>query len=370
MTAPQMEIQAIAVLLAAACAVPGVLLVLRRTVLLTDAISHSVLLGIVLAFFLVRDLNSPLLIVAAAATGLATVALVEALRRTRLVREDAAIGLVFPALFSLAVVLISRHAADVHLDTDSVLLGELAFAPFDRLVVNGTDLGPKALYVMTGILALNLAFITGFYKELKLATFDSGFALALGFSPALIHYSLMGVVSVTAVGAFDSVGAILVLAFMVAPASSAYLLADSLGQMLGYSVWLGIVSALGGYWTARILDASIAGSMAGVAGLIFVAVYLFAPERGQVITRGRRRRLKREFARATLAVHLLRHEQLDSAEHESSVEHLKHHFRWDARFATRVIQSAEHDGLLERRQGQLTLTDAGRQLARESVRPT
>ncbi|MFW5942965.1 MAG: metal ABC transporter permease, partial [Chloroflexota bacterium] len=197
MTITQLEIQLIAVVAAVACALPGVFLVLRQMAMMSDAISHTVLLGIVIGFFLVGDINSPLLIVGAALMGVFTVSLVELLNRTRLVKEDAAIGLVFPALFSIAVILISRYAGDVHLDEDAVLLGELAFAPFERFELAGLDLGPVALYVMGAILLLNLLFITVFYKELKLATFDPGLAAALGFSPGLIHYGLMATVSVT-----------------------------------------------------------------------------------------------------------------------------------------------------------------------------
>ena len=117
----QIEIQLIAILTAVACALPGVFLVLRRMAMMSDAISHTVLLGIVLGFFLVGDLASPLLIFGAALMGVVTVSLVALLERTRLVKEDAAIGLVFPALFSIAVILISRYAGNVHLDVDAVL---------------------------------------------------------------------------------------------------------------------------------------------------------------------------------------------------------------------------------------------------------
>jgi len=196
---PQVEIQLIAVVVAVSCALPGVFLVLRRMAMVSDAITHSILLGIVLAFFVVESLNSPLLLVAAALTGVATVFLVELLKGTGRVREDAAIGLVFPALFSAGVILIARYAGSVHLDVDVVLLGELAFAPFDRVVVGGWDLGSKSLVLMTAILALNVLLIGVFYKELKLATFDPGLALALGFAPAALHYGLMAVVSVTAI---------------------------------------------------------------------------------------------------------------------------------------------------------------------------
>ena len=120
---PQVEVQLIAAVIAAACALPGVFLVLRRMAMMSDAISHTVLLGIVGGYFVTRDLDSPLLFLGAVLTGVLTVSLVELLNRTRLVREDAAIGLVFPALFSIAVILISRYAGNVHLDTDAVLLG-------------------------------------------------------------------------------------------------------------------------------------------------------------------------------------------------------------------------------------------------------
>lgn len=293
---PQIEIQLLAAVVAAACALPGVFLILRRMALLSDAISHSVLLGIVLAFFVVRDLGSPVLLLGAAAMGVLTVALVEMMHRTRLVREDAAIGLVFPALFSLGVILISRYAGDVHLDLDAVLLGEIAFAPFDRLVVGGRDLGPRGLWVMGSILLLNAAAITVFYKELKLTTFDAALAAALGFSPAVVHYGFMTLVSITAVGAFDAVGSILVIALMIAPPAAAYLLTDRLSAMLLLSVLIGVSSAISGYWLAHLLDASIAGAMATMAGAHFALALLFAPEQG-IVARALRRRRQRAASR-------------------------------------------------------------------------
>ena len=165
-------------------------------------------------------------------------------------------------LGSIGVILISRYAGDVHLDVDAVLLGELAFAPFNRLTVLGRDIGPKGLYLMGGILLLNLLLILVFYKELKLATFDAGLAGALGFSPAVIHYGLMTAVSITAVGAFDAVGSILVVALMIAPPATAYLITDRLSSMLVLSSLIGGISAVSGYWAAHALDVSIAGSMA------------------------------------------------------------------------------------------------------------
>lgn len=362
---PYLEVQLIAVVIAAACALPGVFLVLRRMAMLSDAISHTVLLGIVLGYFLTRDLTAPLLFAGAVLVGVLTVSLTELLNRTGLVREDAAIGLVFPALFSVAVILISRFAGNVHLDVDSVLLGELAFAPFDRLVIFGLDL-PRALVVGTGALLLNGLLILLFYKELKLATFDAALAASLGFAPALIHYGLMTAVSLTAVGAFDAVGSVLVIALMVAPPAAAYLLTDRLSHMLVLSVLIGVASALGGYWFARWQDVSIAGSMAVMTGVAFGVAYLLAPERGLLAMALRRARQRWVFAEQMLALHLLNHENTAAAETECDAEHLGEHLRWRPDFTAAVVQRAARNGAIQHQGRLLTLTEHGRAMAQEA----
>jgi manganese/zinc/iron transport system permease protein len=296
------------------------------------------------------------------------VSLVELLNRTRLVREDAAIGLVFPALFSVGVILISRFAGNVHLDVDAVLLGELAFAPFNRLVVGGTDLGPRTLWLMGAVLVLNLGFITAFYKELKLTTFDAALAGALGFAPGVIHYLFMTLVSVTAVGAFDAVGSVLVVALMIAPPASAYLLTDRLPWMIGLSMGLAVVSALAGYWMSYLFDVSIAGSMATMTGVVFLLVFLLAPERGVLAMARRRARQRWEFAQTMLAIHLMNHEASPDAQQENREAHLHEHLRWDPEFARRVVRGAERTGIVRREGGdELALTERGRTAAREAV---
>lgn len=367
MTAPQVEIQLVASVVAVACALPGCFLILRRMAMMSDAISHSILVGIAAGFFLIRDLASPVLVLSAAATGVLTVSLVELLTRTKRVREDAAIGLIFPALFSIGVILISRYAGDVHLDVDAVLLGELAFAPFNRLTVLGRDIGPKGLYLMGGILLLNLLLILVFYKELKLATFDAGLAGALGFSPAVIHYGLMTAVSITAVGAFDAVGSILVVALMIAPPATAYLITDRLSSMLVLSSLIGVISAVSGYWAAHALDVSIAGSMASMTGLFFVATFLAAPDRGLVAIFVRRARQRVAFAQTMLLVHLYNHEGLPGEQRENRVDHLHEHQKWEPGFAGRIVAAAEREGTLSRDGDRLFLTDRGREIAREAM---
>jgi manganese/zinc/iron transport system permease protein len=368
MSGAQLEIQLIAVLAAVACALPGTFLVLRRMAMMSDAISHAILLGIVAAFFLTRDLASPLLVLGAALTGLLTVAGVDLLQRTRLVREDAATGLVFPALFSIGVILISRFAGDVHLDIDSVLLGELAFAPFDRLTLAGRDVGPRGLWLMGGILLLDAAVIAALWKEFSLSTFDGALAGALGFSPVVLTYALMGLVSVTAVGAFDVVGSILVVALMVAPPAAAWLLTDRLSRMLGLAAAFGATSALAGYWAAHALDVSIAGAMATTAGLVFVGASLVAPERGMLAVARRLARQKRVFAETLLAMHLRTHEGRPEAAEECALGTVHQHLRWSRDWTHATVGRMQRRGLLEESSGQLRLTEAGRRLAADTLR--
>ena len=364
MSAPQWEILAIAIVTAAGCALVGVFLMLRRLAMLSDAISHAVLPGIVIAFFVTRNLSSPWLAIAAASTGVLTVALVEMLTRTRRLKEDAAMGLVFPAMFSVGIILISRYAGNVHLDVDAVLLGELAFAPFDRFVVGGLDLGPRHLWLMGGITLLNLALVTVFFKELKLATFDPGLAASLGLAPAVIHYGLMAMVSITAVGAFDAVGLILVVALMVGPAAAAYLLTDRLGVLLPLAVGLGALSAALGFGLAIRLDASIAGGMAVGVGIVFLAVFVFSPERGLVTVLRRRRRQRRTFAQVMLAIHLLQHEGEPDEDVESRIDHLHgKHVGWTPKFTAEVVAGALQRRLISRAGDRLHLTERGRTVA-------
>lgn len=349
------EIQLIAAVTAAACAIPGVFLVLRKMALISDAISHSILPGIVIGFFITHDLASPWLIIFAAFSGIITVILVELIQKTGLVKEDTAIGLVFPALFSIGVILIAKNANDVHLDVDAVLLGDLAFAPFDRFLIDGADYGPKGLWMISVILVITLLLLLAFYKELKLSTFDIGLSSALGFSPVIMHYGLMSVASVTTVAAFDAVGAILVVALMIAPAAAAYLLTTDLRKMLVLSVLFGVASAIGGYWVARWLDASISGSITTVLGLWFLIIYLFAPSKGLIAVLLRENRQRTEVSLLTFLLHLNNHDSIE----ERRVAHLQEHINWRKVRANTVLKLAEKNNMITIEDQVVSLTSKG-----------
>ena len=324
--------------------------------MISDAISHSILPGIVIGFFLTEDLNSPWLILLAAVTGVITVVLVEGIQKTGLVKEDTAIGLVFPALFSIGVIMIAKKANDVHLDIDAVLLGELALAPFDQISVGGTVIGPKSLWIMGAILAVTLSLLFAFFKELKVSTFDVGLSSALGFSPAILHYGLMSVSSVTVVGAFDAVGAVLVVAFMIAPAASAYLLTSNLKKMIVYSVLFGVGASIIGYRVAIFLDASIAGSMTTVLGLIFLMVYLFAPDKGLVAVMYRQKQQRTEVSLITFLLHLNNHTE----ESERHINHLNEHINWQRVRAATVLDLAKQNNMIRIENEVVTLTKKGK----------
>lgn len=355
MTNPQLEIQLIAAIVAAACAIPGVFLVLRKMALISDAISHSILPGIVIGFFITQDLNSPLLILLAALTGVITVILVEIIQKTGLVKEDTAIGLVFPTMFSIGVILIAKNANDVHLDVDAVLLGELAFAPFDRLMISGMDMGPKSLWVMGSILVFSVMLLFLFFKELKVSTFDVGLSSALGISPVLMHYGLMSVSSITIVGAFDAVGAILVVALMIAPAATAYLLTTDLKKMLILSIIFGVFSAVAGYWLANLLDASISGSMTTMLGIIFLLVYLFAPKKGLISVLYRQKQQRTEVLLITFLLHLNNH----SEERERHLNHLQEHINWQKVRSKTVVDLALKNNMVTIENDLVSLTKKG-----------
>jgi len=282
-------------LVAGSCGFIGCFLILRRMALLGDAISHSVLLGIALAFLVTQDRGIVPMFVGAAVFGLLTAVIVQALDRGG-VAEDAAMGVTFTALFALGVVLLTAFAGRVHLDLEHVLYGEIAYVPWDVLYVGETPIGPKALWTLGATFLVNVALVAIFYKEFKICSFDPAMAAALGINVTFFHYLLMAMVSFSTVAAFESVGAVLAVAMLIVPGATAYLLTDRLERMLTLSVAVGVASSVLGYVVATLLDASISGAMAGAAGLLLTLALLFSPSQGIVSKAFARRRvgLKRE----------------------------------------------------------------------------
>lgn len=298
------------IVVSVACALPGLWLMLRGMSMLSDALTHSVLLGIVLTYLIVGDISSPWMVFGAVVSGMCTALFVERLQQKK-VSADAAVGLVFAGMFSLAIILITQFAGDTHLDLDAVLLGEIVFAPFDRMVIAGVDIGPRAL-VMNGVaFVLSAGFMWIFWKELVFTTFDATSALLVGFSPAIISTSVVLISSFTVVTAFDAVGAILVVAFMTAAPASAFLLTYRLKTMVWVTVVLAITAALTGMWVAMWLDVSVSGAMATATGVQFILVWLCAPKRGLIAHALERRALRYEVELLAHLMHYASHQRDD-----------------------------------------------------------
>ncbi|MCY8810539.1 metal ABC transporter permease [Bacillus atrophaeus] len=279
------------ILVGVSCALIGTFLVLRKMAMLADAISHTVLLGIVGAFLVTRSLDGISMFIGAAAVGLLTAFFVQLLH-SKGVQSDAAIGVVFTSLFAVGVILLSVYGGNVHLDVEHSLMGEIAFVPWNTVSLFGTDIGPKAFWMLASVLFINLLLIILCYKEFKISSFDPEMALALGIPVLLIHYVQMGMLSLTTVASFDSVGAILVVAMLIVPPAAAYLLTDRLLHMLIISAAIGALSAVSGYYFATWLNVSISGAMAAMTGVFFLTAFLFSPANGFISKRLTGRKVK------------------------------------------------------------------------------
>ena len=272
----------IAVVTCVACSLCGVLLVVKREAFFSEALSHSVLPGIVIAFICFQSRYSVLLIVAAAVSGLLMVGIVKFLTYRNTIRYDAALAIAFSGLFSIGVIAASLNLRNTHFHASCIVDGNLALSAIDPCYWGTIYLGPKAFVSMTICLALVTGFIVLFYKELKLMAFDRTSSILLGFRPDLIHLAWLSVVSVTAVCAFEAAGTILVVAIMIAPAATANLISNRLNLVFLLSGILAATSAVIGVFIGDYLNISPTSPIASISGVIFLLLVLFLPRRGVI----------------------------------------------------------------------------------------
>jgi len=268
-----------AALVGFSCGLIGVFLILRKTAMMADAISHTVLLGIVVAFLITGEVSGVYMVIGGILAGLVTAYLVQWLHSLD-VQHDASMGIVFTTLFAIGVILIATKAGNAHLDVQHALMGEITFIPFNTITLPIVGDVPSATALLSVISGVVLLFIIAFYKEWKITSFDPALAASLGIPVVFMHYLFMSLVSVTTVASFDAVGAIMVVAMLITPAASAYLWSDKLVVMLLLSSLFGIISAVVGYYIALWIDTSISGSMAFATGLVFLVSFIFSPNHG------------------------------------------------------------------------------------------
>jgi manganese/zinc/iron transport system permease protein len=261
----------------AACGLVGNYLLLRRMALVGDAISHSILPGLVIAFIIFKTATTWVAFAGALAAGILTVSIIEFVHRQSRVKPDAAICIAFTTLFALGVVLMSmlESAGSFHIDAECVLYGEIAFVPLEPpLVWNGHELGPPSALRMAAVLVAVALAIAVFYKELLVTSFDPGLARSLGMRTGVWHYGLMGALALVIVSAFESVGAILAVAMLIVPPMFATQLSERLPVRLGLTVLHAALSAVIGLHLSVWLNCSAAGAMVVAAAFLFVAVWL------------------------------------------------------------------------------------------------
>lgn len=262
------EIQILVLIgVAASSAMVGTFLVLRKMTMLANSLSHTILMGIVLAYVFVmptvdqhgsQAIPMTALLIASLLMGFLTAFLTEFLTKTGRLQEDASTGLVFTTLFALGVVLVTILTRDAHIGTEAVM------GNADALHVNDI----KWVY---WILGGNLCLFLLFFKEYKITTFDAKLAYALGFSPIFFNYLLMAQVSATAIGAFRAVGVLLVLAFMTGPVLMARLLTHDLKKLLFLSVGIGALASFVGVALARHL-LTVYGMALSTSGIVVCVI--------------------------------------------------------------------------------------------------
>jgi manganese/zinc/iron transport system permease protein len=283
----------IGALCAAGCAIPGTILVLRRMSLMGDAISHTVLPGIAIAFLITGSRDPMAMLIGAVVVGLLTAFLVQAIQSLGKVEVGASMGIVFTVLFAFGLVLMRQAVDHVDIDPDCVLYGSIELAWFDQ---NPDGLGIPRGAIVNGVMLLaNLIVMLIFYKEFKITSFDPALAKSQGIQPSFMHYVLMTMTAATAVAAFETVGSILVVAMFIVPPATAYLLTNRYGVLFILAIGLSIVAAVLGHLSAITIPTwfgfsgtSTAGAMAVATGALFVAAWIGSPSHGLISKMWRR----------------------------------------------------------------------------------
>ncbi|OWZ85002.1 metal ABC transporter permease [Natranaerobius trueperi] len=252
------------------CGILGCFIILRRIALMGDAISHAVLPGVVISYLL-----GITFFIGAVFTGVLTALGIGYVSQNSKIKDDSSIGILFTAAFALGIVMITA------LDGTEVDLWHILFGN-----VLAVSIGDLILTASTGLLSLLGIFI--FYRELVLSTFDPVMAKAIGISTGKIHYLLMLLLSLVTVASLQTVGIVLVVAMLITPSATAFLLTDRLNKMLLLSTFFGVISALIGVYLSYIYDVATGGAIVLVASIFFLGAFLFSPKEG-ILTKNLRR---------------------------------------------------------------------------------
>jgi len=286
---------AISLVLSITCAIAGVLLVAKKEALISEGLSHAVLPGIIVSYIFLRDQQSPLLILSAAASGYLMIVLMQLLKKTKMIQSDAALGVTFSTLFSVGIIIASQYLTNSPVHAHCIIDGNLANAYQNTLTIFGFEKVPKSFVVMSLNLAVLVSFLLLCYKELKLMVFDPVLARSLGYRPALMHSLWLAMVAVICVSAFETAGAVLVVALLIAPPGTAFLLTKKLHWAFVISSAAAAVAAIGGFYLGLYLDISQTGPIASISGGIFLLALFFAPLGGIFSSKRKRNEVQQKI---------------------------------------------------------------------------
>jgi manganese/zinc/iron transport system permease protein len=353
-----------AIFAALSCGLLGNFLVLRKQSLMGDAISHAVLPGLVGAFLITQSRSPGIMFVGAAISALITVALVEIIKRLGKVEPGAAMGVVFSVLFALGVFMLENASArSVDLDAGCVLHGNLqtlfwTTSPTEWnhfLNANTLDEIPRQLWTLLGTALAIIIFITVFFKELRIASFDAGISTVQGINAGFMHMALMTFVAIAAVASFEAVGSILVIAMLICPAATARLLTDRLITQILVSAIIALLTAIGGYALASLMGVNAAGMMATTAGAILAVVMIGSPSHGIIAKARNQRKLGNLVAIEDILGSLYR---LAETDEHTTREQLTASLGQPKR-TTKAVDRALADNLIKLVGDQLQLTQRG-----------
>lgn len=275
-----MEINDILILLTAlsigaSCSLLGCFLILRKAVMIGDAISHSVLPGIVLAFLFTEERASIPILIGAAVFGVISTIVIDFLQNKSKLQAGAAIGISFTFFFAVGVIMIAYFTGgNADIDQDCVLFGEIASTYLDKVFVGEYLIGSRALLTILPVLLIIILVVLFGRKGLSITSFNSDYAKAIGINVSFWNYLLMFLVAISSVLSFESVGAVLVVGFLVIPPATAYLVTDKLTSMLWLSVLFSSIACIVGYYFAIFLDVTVSGSIVSVGGILLLVVWV------------------------------------------------------------------------------------------------
>ncbi len=375
-----------------ACALPGVFLVMRRQSMMGDALAHTTLPGVVAAFLIAHALQQSgwissatydswrhaAMFIGALLIGVLSAVLTEWVQKLGRVEASAALGVVFTTLFASGLLLIRLKADQIHIDPDCVLYGIIETTVMDT--IPHTNI-PRAAVVNGLVLLANSLLVVLFFKELRISAFDPAISTTMGINANAMHYALMAVTAATLVSAFESVGSILVIAMLIAPAATAHLLTDRLDYLIGISLGVASLSAFLGHWMAitlpsvlftplgypEVVDTNTAGMMAVAAGGLFVTAALFGPRYGVVSKLLDQARLARSIVAEDVLGLLYRLEE-ESGVGALAINQLTDIIGTRAWPMHRAVRSLAASGDVTARSGMFELTEAGREKAKRLVR--